>query len=162
MATVITVTHDNLFAEVRQYLIALLSCDVIQGYQNDVPAPDNGVVMHVLFERDIDYIANYYHHESSEITAQRSVELTMQLDFYGDEADSRARVVANLWQSSYTTARLKKCQPLYSEQPRKMVLVNEANQYENRVMLEIKLQYNPEISYSVESTDSFSIDLNAI
>ncbi|PHM61190.1 phage neck terminator protein [Xenorhabdus ishibashii] len=158
----ITVIHADLFIEVRKYLIELFQCDVTQGYQNDVPAPENGVVMHVLFERDIDYIANYYHHESATITAQRSVELTMQLDFYGDEADSRARVVANLWQSNYTTARFKKCQPLYSEQPRKMVLLNEANQYENRVMLEIKLQYNPETIYSVDSTDSFSVDLNAI
>ncbi|BET96532.1 phage neck terminator protein [Xenorhabdus taiwanensis] len=161
MAT-ITTTHDDLFSEVRKYLIELFQCDVVQGYQNDVPVPDSGIVMHVLFERDLDYIINYYHHESSTITAQRSVELAMQLDFYGDDADSRARVVANLWQSSYTTARLKKCQPLHSEQPRKMVLLNEANQYENRVLLEIRLQYNPETTYSVDSTDSFSIDLNVI
>ncbi|WP_340611890.1 phage neck terminator protein [Xenorhabdus bharatensis] len=161
MAT-ITVTHGDIFTEVRKYLIALFSCDVMQGYQNDVPVPESGIVMHVLFERDIDYTANYYHHEASAITAQRSVELSMQLDFYGEEADSRARVVANLWQSSYTTARLEKCQPLYSEAPRKMVLVNEANQYENRVMLEVKLQYNPEITYSVDNTDSFSLDLNSI
>ncbi|MBC8949372.1 hypothetical protein [Xenorhabdus sp. TS4] len=161
MAT-ITVTHRDIFIELRKYLIELFQCDVVQGYQNGVPAPKNGIVMHVLFERDIDYIANYYHHESSEITAQRSVELTIQLDFYGVDADSRARVVANLWQSSYTTARLKKCQPLYSDQPKKNVLVNEANQYENRVMLEIKLQYNPEITYSIDSTDKFSIDINSI
>ncbi|WP_446471158.1 phage neck terminator protein [Xenorhabdus stockiae] len=161
MAT-ITVTHDDIFTEVRKYLIALFSCEVMQGYQNDVPVPESSIVMHVLFERDIDYTANYYHHEVSTITAQRSVELSMQLDFYGEEADSRARVVANLWQSSYTTARLKKCQPLYCEAPRKMVLVNEANQYENRVMLEMKLQYNPEITYSVDNTDSFSLDLNSI
>ncbi|REF28686.1 hypothetical protein BDD26_3636 [Xenorhabdus cabanillasii] len=161
MAT-ITVSHDDLFGDVREYLTGLFHCDVVQGYQNNVPNPENGIVMHVLFERDIDYITNYYHHGSSTITAQRSVELTMQLDFYGDETDSRARVVANLWQSSYTTARLKHCQPLYSNQPRKNVLVNEANQYENRVMLEIKLQYNPEITYSIESTDSVSIDINSI
>ncbi|WP_426577096.1 phage neck terminator protein [Xenorhabdus stockiae] len=161
MAT-ITVTHRELFNEIRQYLIALFQCEVVVGYINDSPAPIDGIVMHVLFERDIDYTANYYHHEASTITAQRSVELTMQLDFYGEEADSRARGVANLWQSSYTTARLEKCQPLYSEAPRKMVLVNEANQYENRVVLEVKLQYNPEITYSVDNTDSFSLDLNSI
>ncbi|MDE1479974.1 hypothetical protein KKJ01_17550 [Xenorhabdus bovienii] len=161
MAT-ITVTHRDIFIELRRLLVELFQCDVVQGYQNGVPVPQNGIVMHVLFERDIDYIANYYHHESSEITAQRSVELTIQLDFYGVDADSRARVVANLWQSSYTTARLKKCQPLYSEQPKKNVLVNEAAQYENRVMLEIKLQYNPEITYSVDSTDKFSIDINTL
>ncbi|TNH43752.1 phage neck terminator protein [Photorhabdus luminescens] len=161
MAT-ITVTHRDIFIDLRKYLIELFKCDVAQGYQNGVPIPKNGIVMHALFERDLDYTANYYNHGSSEITAQRSVELTIQIDFYGVDADSRARVMANLWQSSYTTERLKKCQPLYSEQTKKNVLVNEANQYENRVMLEIKLQYNPETTYSIDNSDSFSIDINSI
>ncbi|PHM60591.1 hypothetical protein Xsto_03847 [Xenorhabdus stockiae] len=41
MAT-ITVTHDDIFTEVRKYLIALFSCDVMQGYQNDVPVAEGG------------------------------------------------------------------------------------------------------------------------
>jgi hypothetical protein len=161
MAT-ITVTHGDLFLEVREYLIELFQCEVVQGFNNDVPAPIDGIVLHVLFERDLDYTANYYHPETSDMTAQRSVELTMQLDFYGNEADSRARVVANLWQSGYTTERLKKCQPLYNESPRKNVFVNEANRYENRVMLDVKLQYNPEFTYSISNTNSFSIDTQSI
>lgn len=156
MAT-ISVTEHDIFIELRKYLIELFSCSVVQGYQNNVPVPDNGIVMHMLFERDLDYVSNYWDAAVEEMTAQRSVEATFQLDFYGAEANNRSRVVANLWKSSYTTDRLVKCQPLDSGNLKKDVLVNQANQYENRMMLEITLQYNPETSYHVDSVDEISI-----
>lgn len=156
MAT-ISVTEDDIFGELRKYLTELFSCPVVQGYQNDVPIPENGIVMHMLFERDLDYTSEYWEAPTEEMTAQRSVEATFQLDFYGAEANSRSRVVANLWKSSYTTDRLTKCQPLDSGNPRKDELVNQANQYENRMMLEVTLQYNPETSYHVDSVDEISI-----
>ena len=156
MAT-ISVTERDIFIELRKYLTELFSCPVVQGYQNNVPVPENGIVMHMLFERDLDYIADYWDPAGEEMTAQRSVEATFQLDFYGAEANNRSRVVANLWKSSYTTDRMTKCQPLDSGDPKKDVLVNQANQYENRMMLEITLQYNPETSYHVDSVDEISI-----
>ena len=156
MAT-ISVTERDIFIELRRYLTGLFNCPVAQGYQNNVPAPENGIVMHMLFERDLDYTADYWNPADEQMTAQRSVEAAFQLDFYGAEANSRARVVANLWKSSYTTDRMTKCQPLDNGQPRKDVLVNQANQYENRMMLDITLQYNPETSYHVDSVDEISI-----
>ena len=156
MAT-ISVTEHDIFIELRRYLVELFSCPVAQGYQNNVPIPENGIVMHMLFERDLDYTSEYWESSGKQMTAQRSVEATFQLDFYGTEANSRSRVVANLWKSSYTTDRMTKCQPLDSGDPKKDVLVNQANQYENRMMLEITLQYNPETSYHVDSVDEISI-----
>lgn len=156
MAT-ISVTERDIFIELRRYLTELFSCPVAQGYQNNVPIPENGIVIHMLFERDLDYTADYWNPADEQMTAQRSVEATFQLDFYGEEANSRARVVANLWKSSYTTDRMTKCQPLDNGQPRKDVLVNQANQYENRMMLDVTLQYNPETSYHVDSVDEISI-----
>lgn len=156
MAT-ISVTERDIFIELHRYLTELFGCPVEQGYQNNVPIPENGIVMHMLFERDLDYTADYWNPANEQMTAQRSVEATFQIDFYGAEANSRARVVANLWKSPYTTDRMTKCQPLDNGQPRKDVLVNQANQYENRMMLEITLQYNPETSYHVDSVDEISI-----
>lgn len=156
MAT-ISVTERDIFIELRRYLTELFSCPVAQGYQNNVPIPENGIVMHMLLEDDIDYTSEYWNPEDEQMTAQRSVKAAFQLDFYGAEANSRARVVANLWKSSYTTDRMTKCQPLDNGQPRKDVLVNQANQYENRMMLDITLQYNPETSYHVDSVDEISI-----
>lgn len=156
MAT-ISVTERDIFIELRRYLTELFSCPVAQGYQNNVPIPENGIVIHMLLEDDIDYTSEYWNPADEQMTAQRSVKATFQLDFYGAEANSRARVVANLWKSSYTTDRMTKCQPLDNGQPRKDVLVNQANQYENRMMLDVTLQYNPETSYHVDSVDEISI-----
>lgn len=156
MAT-ISVTEDDIFGELSRYLHELFQCRIVRGYENDSPVPKDGIVMHMLFERDLDYTADYWNPADEQMTAQRSVEATFQLDFYGAEANSRARVVANLWKSSYTTDRMTKCQPLDNGQPRKDVLVNQANQYENRMMLDITLQYNPETSYHVDSVDEISI-----
>lgn len=157
MPATISITEDDLFLDLWTYLTGLFECPVIRGYENNNPLPDDCVVMHMLFERDLDYTANYWDPLLEEITAQRSVAATFQLDFYGVEANNRARVVANLWKSSYTTERLVKCQPLDNGQPRKDILVNESNQYENRMMLEITLQYNPETSYHVDGVDEISI-----
>lgn len=156
MAT-ISVTEGDILDELRAYLTELFSCPVVRGYANDSPPPVDGIVMHMLLEGDIDYTSEYWNPADEQMTAQRSVEATFQLDFYGAEANGRARVVANLWKSSYTTDRMTKCQPLDNGQPRKDVLVNQANQYENRMMLEITLQYNPETSYHVDSVDEISI-----
>ncbi|WP_337137026.1 LIC_12616 family protein [Morganella morganii] len=156
MAT-ISVTEDDIFGELSRYLHELFQCRIVRGYENDSPVPKDGIVMHMLFERDLDYTADYWSPADEQMTAQRSVEATFQLDFYGAEANSRARVVANLWKSSYTTDRMTKCQPLDNGQPRKDVLVNQANQYENRMMLDVTLQYNPETSYHVDSVDEISI-----
>lgn len=157
MSATINITEDDLFLDLWTYLTELFECSVIRGYENNNPLPDDCIVMHMLFERDLDYPSEYWEPAIEEVTTQRSVVATFQLDFYGTEANNRARVVANLWKSSYTTARLVKCQPLDSGQPRKDILVNESNQYENRMMLEITLQYNPETSYHVDGVDEISI-----
>lgn len=162
MAATISVTEDDLLVELWTYLTDLFGCPVIRGYENNAPLPKDCIVMHMLFERGLDYTANYWDAETSDVTAQNSVEATFQFDFYGEEANSRARVVANLWRSPYSTEKLTKCQPLYCGEPRKNILVNESNQYENRMMLEVKLQYNPETTYQADSTDSASIELNNI
>ncbi|MEY0016016.1 hypothetical protein AB7W42_14885 [Providencia rettgeri] len=162
MAATISVTERDIFSELRPYLIELFECPVVVGYQNNAPLPKDGIVMFKLFTKNLDQTSNYWDSEKSEITAQTSIEGTFQLDFYGAEADSRADTVSILWRSPYTTARMKKIQPLYSGEPRKNNLVNESNQYENRVMLDIKLQYNPETSYQVDSVDSISIETTNI
>ncbi|BBG58507.1 LIC_12616 family protein [Providencia rustigianii] len=157
MAATISVTERDIFVELRRYLTELFSCPVVVGYQNNEAIPIDGIVMHMLFERNLDYTSDYWNPAIEEMASQSSVEATFQLDFYGDEANSSSRVVANLWRSNYTTSRMTKCQPLYCGEPRKNILVNESNQYENRMMLEVKLQYNPETTYHVDGVDEISI-----
>ncbi len=144
-----TVNHDDIYTEVRAYLLGLFSCDpetVIHGYQEE-GLPQNAIVMTILFEHSLDVSANYYDPLLDKTTVQQSVEITMQLDFYGDEAGSRARKLSTLWKNHYTTAALTKCQPLYSKDPQRMPIVNEQSNYEDRWSVDVLLQYNPEFEH---------------
>lgn len=160
-----TVTHADIYKEVRAYLLGLFSCPpetLIQGYQNGSPLPENAVVMTILFEHSFDVSSNYYDLINEITTVQQSVEVTMQLDFYGVEASTRSRMVSNLWKNPYTTVRLTNCQPLYSKDPRRTVLVNEKSIYEDRWSVDVLLQYNPEFEYDQTYLDMPTITLNNI
>ena len=84
-------------------------------------------------------------------TIQNSRAFMMQLDFYGKQAFNRANQVAVMWRSTYTTNELIAIQPLYNNQVRNMEFINEQDQYEQRFMLEIALQYNPHYTYTEQS-----------
>lgn len=146
-----TVTHDAIYTEVRAYLLGLFLCSpetVIQGYQNGSPLPPNAVVMTVLFDVGLDVPVSHYDPITDTTVVQQSVEVTMQLDFYGEQAGTRARHVSNLWKSHYTATALTVCKPLYSKDPRRMPIVNEQAQYEDRWSVDVLLQYNPEFEHA--------------
>lgn len=141
-----TVKHDDIYKEVRSYLIGLFSYlpeTVVKGYQNGSSLPDNAIVMTILYERDLDVSANYYESMTDSTTVQQSVEVTMQIDFYGVGSGDKARKLTTLWRNIYTTQILKCCQPLYAKSPRQMTYVNEKDQYEQRWSMDLLMQYNP-------------------
>ena len=148
-----TVIHDDIYKEVRSYLIGLFSCEpetVIKGYQNGAPLPENAVVMTILYERNLDVSVNYYDTLQGITTVQQSVEVTMQVDFYGDKGATRCRKLSSLWKNMYTTQVLKCCQPLYSKASHQLQYINEKDQYEQRWSVDILLQYNPEFEHDQE------------
>jgi hypothetical protein len=161
-AAMATVTHNQIYREVRAYLLGLFSCppsSVIQGYQNDAPLPNNAIVMTILFEHSLDVAANYYEPVEDKAVVQQSVEITMQIDFYGEESGDRARKLCNLWKNHYTTARLSSCQPLCAKDPMQMTFINEQSRYEQRWMVELTLQYNPEFEHEQTYLDMPVINL---
>ena len=141
-----TVTHQEIYEEVRDYLLGLFSCPpktVIKGYQNNSPLPNEAVVMTILFETELDMAVSRYDPAADKTAVQQSVEVTMQIDCYGPQAGTRARKLATLWKNHYTTAALTRCQPLYSNSPKRMPIINEKSAYEDRWLVELALQYNP-------------------
>ena len=141
-----SVTHKDIYKEVQAYLLGLFSCPpqtVIQGYQNNSPLPDEAVVMTILFENELDMAVSHYDPAADKTAVQQSVEVTMQVDCYGPQAAARARKLSTLWKNHYTTATLKSCQPLYSNNPKRLPIINEKSAYEDRWLVELALQYNP-------------------
>lgn len=160
-----TVTHDDIYKEVRAYLLGLFSCPpeiVIKGFQNGSPLPEDAIVMSILFEQTFDVASNYYDVNSDLATVQQSVQVSMQVDFYGTQAATRSRKLANLWKNQYTTEWLSKCQPLYCKDPQQIIFINEKAQYEPRWMLEIELQYNPEFEHEQHYLNMPTVDFNKI
>lgn len=144
-------TVDQVYIEVYRFLIKLFKCEVLQGLQNNTPLPENCIVTTILDERNLDYSSNYYTDDTTQnihnVTVKQSVECMMQLDFYGTDAQIRARHLATIWQNEISTSALQSCQPLYCKAPKQMTFVNEKNQYEPRWMVEVYLQYNPEFTH---------------
>lgn len=155
MAT-LNVTHQEIYKDIRGFLLGLFpgaEKQVIQAIQNNEPLPHNAVVMSILFSGNFD-TAVVTPLPPTEAAIQNSVEVRMQLDFYGQNAEARSRVVNNLWRTNYACERLSVCQPLYVQSYNRHPYVNDSNQYEDRWIIDVGLQYNPQVTVAQDFSDS--------
>lgn len=142
--------NQAIYLEIWNYLTKLFNCPVEQGLQNNSPLSHDGIVMTLMpYSEALDQPT--YDNADNISTIQNSRAFMMQLDFYGAQAFNRANQVAVMWRSTYTTNELITIQPLYNNQVRNLEYVNEQDQYEQRFMLEIALQYNPHYTYTEQS-----------
>ena len=156
---------EPLYTDIRQYIIAALElasdAPVVQGYQNGVPLPVNGIVMTFHEDGTIDKPSTRMDGDTMYIF--NSVRGTMQVDFYGENAHDKARQIATLWNSPYTTSVLLDCVPLNNPRVRNLQYINEQQYYEPRFMIELELQYNTKYEKTVTIlTDVTQIDLESI
>lgn len=161
----LNIDHQDLYKDIRKFLLGLFpeaTTQIVQFGQNISTLPYGAIVMNILFEKDFDYSTTHYDKVKGEAYVQNSVQATLQLDFYGEESQARSRVVANLWRNFYATDRLTVCQPLRARDPRHLPYINDSNLYEDRYMLELTLQYNPEITHKQDFVDSFDIQINPV
>ena len=152
----LNVTQQEIYKDIRKFLVGLFpgsELQVIQAAQNNNPLPNNAVVMQILFTNNLD-IAVTTSLPPTESAIQNSVEVRMQFDFYGVQAEARSRIVANIWRSEYSCERLTVCQPLYVQSHHRHVYVNDSNQYEDRWIMDLGLQYNPQVTVTQDFADS--------
>lgn len=151
----LNVTHQEIYKDIRAFLLGLFpgaDLQIIQSAQNNQPLPNNAVVMQVLFGGNLD-TAVVTTLPPAEAAIQNSVEVRFQIDFYGPLAEQRSRTVANLWRTYYACDRLTVCQPLYVQSYNRHVYVNDSNQYEDRWIMDLGLQYNPQVTVAQDFTD---------
>lgn len=141
-----SITHADIYAEVRAYMLGLFSCPpetIIQSQQQYKAFPDDAIVMSILSEQALDMANSYYQPANDKVIVQQSVQVNMQVEFYGEMGAERARKLCNLWQNQYTVDRLHCCQPLYCEcTPQRDCAPDKKLQQGWQVVL--TLQYNPE------------------
>lgn len=152
----LNVTQQEIYKDVRTFLLGLFpgsELQIIQAAQNNNPLPNNAVVMQILFTQNLD-IAVVTPLPPTEAAIQNSVEVRMQIDFYGVSAEARSRVIANLWRTGYTCDLLAVCQPLYVQSHDRHIYVNDSNQYEDRWIIDLGLQYNPQVTVAQDFADA--------
>ena len=147
---------NQMFIEIRAMLLEFFTCPIVQGYQNGVPLPIDGIVITFITETDLDQLSYSEVTNpdliSQTVTVQTAVKTMMQVDCYGDLGQARARQIATMFKNPYACERLQSCQPLDYRPPKNLSFVNEASEYEPRWMVEIDMQYNPHYTYRQEST----------
>ena len=157
---------NQMFIEIRAMLLEFFTCPIVQGYQNGVPLPIDGIVITFITETDLDQLSYSEVTNpdliSQTVTVQTAVKTMMQVDCYGDLGQARARQIATMFKSPYACERLQSCKPLDYRPPKNLSFVNEASEYEARWMVEIDMQYNPHYTYHQESTKTITVDINPL
>lgn len=164
MAAELNISHDDLYADVRAYLLGVFpGFEVIQGYSNNVPLPQGSfVLLNIIHESDLSTNATWYDIDTQSAYVSRTVEVMMQIDFYGERAGEAARIFTNLWRDFHAAERLAKCKPLFCDNPKYMPITNERADYEQRWMVTAYLNYNPTIKHDQDFVTEFDIKTNPI
>ena len=155
----LSLDHQELYREIRLFLLGLFpdaTLQIVQSTQNNQPLPENAIVMQVLFDSNMDESVTTYNHPN-EAMVQNSVEVRVQLDFYGAMAESRSRIVANLWKNYYGTDNMEICKPLYVQSRQRHPYINDSNQYEDRFILDLALQFNPTVTHAQDFAEDASV-----
>ena len=155
----LNVSNQDLYREIRLFFLGLFpdaTLQIIQSTQNNQPLPENAIVMQVLFDSNMDESVTTYN-PPNEAMVQNSVEVRVQLDFYGAMAESRSRIVANLCKNYYGTDNMEICKPLYVQSRQRHPYINDSNQYEDRFILDLALQFNPTVTHAQDFAEEASV-----
>lgn len=157
----LSLDHQELYREIRLFLLGLFpdaTPQIVQSIQNNQPLPENAIVMQVLFDSNMDESVTTYN-PPNEAMVQNSVEVRVQIDFYGAMAESRSRIVANLWKNHYGTDNMTICKPLYVQSRQRHPYINDSNQYEDRFILDLALQFNPTVTHAQDFAEDASVNI---
>lgn len=85
----------------------------------------------------------------SQIT--QKIELSIQVDVYSETASDQSNVISTLFRDAYAYNFFpENIKPLYCDDPKQIVFVNDAMQYEKRFMIMLYLQYDPVVTVDTQ------------
>lgn len=164
MAAALSITHEEIYIDLRQYLLSLFpDCEVIQAYGNNTPLPNAPFIsMNIIHESEMNTQIHEWHVSDGLADVIRSIETTFQLDFYGKDSGRRARVFSALWRDFHACDGLAVCKPLYTENARYLPLSNEEQEFEERWSITASLTYNPAVTHAQDFINSANLVTNHI
>jgi hypothetical protein len=158
-----SILQSDVFKAVGDFLANVLPVgfSVVQGLDNQVPPPiSNFASMQIVNQTRLatnirEDVLDLINGDSTQIT--QKVEISIQVDIYSETASDQSSVVSTLFRDAYAydyfPANIK---PLYCDDPKQLVFVNDAQQYEKRFMIMLYLQYDPMVTVDTQ----LAVELN--
>lgn len=159
-----SITETDIFTAVRTFLLDYVSCEVVRGLGNRVPMPKGDFI--AMTQGQNLNLATPEHSYTTTNNIKQAKQFTVQIDCYGAKSSERAAYLASLFwddlaSQSFATSG-KDIKPLYADDPRQIPLVNGEDQYEERWMFNVLIQYNPIVSIAQQSATTLTIGLTEI
>lgn len=165
MPAVVNLTENNLIAALGDYLKAVLgeTTTIIrsQGNRASLPIGDFVLMTPINLPAKSMGVVTYTDDEIEQARHDtRTLDWRVQLDFYGDIAQSWAATVATLFRTEYSADLFKDTGlvPLYAEDPIQMSIVQSEQQWNNRWVLDVHLQPRIIITTPQQFADQLNID----
>lgn len=157
MSATVTPTHSTVFTAVRAFILSIIpGYPVIQGRANYVEPIREGVVITPIFQNRLSTNVHAYHDPGADAdpvtnpgteTTTQSVQLSIQVDCYGDLAATWAAIIATLWRDEIACEAMgANVQPIDADDPQSLDFISPDDQaYVPRWMTTARVQYNPAI-----------------
>lgn len=153
----------DVFAPLRAFIRAFIvpaGTEVVQGLDNGVPMPLGGYVLMTLVLQTALSTNRHTYDGVDEQTVETSVQLDVQLDFYGPSAASWAVQAVQLLRDEIGCTALKpNASPFYCSDPMQAALTTAEQNYLDRWIATLSLQYNPVTTVPQDYADSASVEL---
>jgi hypothetical protein len=150
MTATVTILQSALYTTLGNFIMSMLGLDaahVVQGYPNRVAMPVGPFVNMTIISMkrlrtNVDTIPDGGF--PTEVSAEQGTQVDMQLDCYGPASGDWATILTTLLRDNVGCVALAPtCQPLYADDPIRSPLVDAEQQYEDRWILNARIQYNP-------------------
>lgn len=151
MALVLSLTTDDVFIGLQAWIADVTGvplAKVIRELSNKVPEPlGEFILMRGLKKKNQGWNYSTYDVASTETIVQPT-EFKVQVDCYGERAGDLATILATMFETDNAVAFMAPFNicPLWGEDAVEMPIVNGEEQYENRFVLRLHLQYNPTLA----------------
>jgi hypothetical protein len=160
MPYTITPQQADIYTAVRAFLIAITGGTVVKGIPNRVAMPQASpgwITTTLIRRRRLNYNIDTWDETLDDPTSWSSethYEVVMQLDIVGVNAFDWCGMIETLWFDDIgVQALLPTCAPLYTNPSHMAPLEDSEDQYEERWILEVVLQYNPVTTTPLQTAD---------
>lgn len=160
---IISITDEQVFTALRNWILgSAIAGDCLQGPINRASMPDatnDFVIMSPINRSRLSLNSTAYPTTGTQ-TNTASFDYAIQLDCYGPNAGDVASILHDSWYSdqAFNLLNPQGVSPLWIEEPRFMPLVNGEQQYENRWVMTLHLQFKPAITDPQQSASAVSIN----